>query len=161
MARHRCHGDGRRFAAVAAFIADYFGKDVQYIADVAGGQGMLSRLLAKRFRYECEVIDPRGDVLKGVPSRAEPFLSEMAPYYDLLIGLHPDQALRPLAEAALVRPTLIVPCCNFWVPEKLGQQALLAAIEHFWSAAVVTFDRVSFDFSGPHNIGVATQPPAG
>ncbi len=159
MVRHRCHGDGRRFGEVAAFIADQYGRDVHYIADVAGGQGMLSRLLAKKFRYACEVIDPRGNVLKGVANRAEPFLSEMAPYYDLLIGLHPDQALRPLAEAALLRPTLIVPCCNFWAPEKLGQQELLAALESFWDDAAVTFERVSFDFSGPHNIGVATRPP--
>jgi len=159
MVRHRCHGDARRFDEVAAFIADHYGQGVHYIADVAGGQGLLSRLLAKKFRYECEVIDPRGNVLKGVANRAEPFLSEMAPYYDLLIGLHPDQALRPLAEAALLRPTLIVPCCNFWAPEKLGQQELLAALERFWDDAGVTFERVSFDFSGPHNIGVATRPP--
>ena len=43
MARHRFHGDPKRFDALAAFIYDRWGTDVQYIADVAGGQGMLSR----------------------------------------------------------------------------------------------------------------------
>ena len=34
----------------------------------------------------------------------------MADYYDLLVGLHPDGALRQLGEAALVRPAVIIPC---------------------------------------------------
>ena len=61
---------------------------MQYIADVAGGQGMLSRILRKKDNYDCEVVDPRGYVLKGVPNRAEEFDAETADYYDLVIGLH-------------------------------------------------------------------------
>ena len=53
---------------------------MQYIADVAGGQGMLSRILRKKYNYDCEVVDPRGYVLKGVPNRAEEFDAETADY---------------------------------------------------------------------------------
>ena len=59
MSRHRFHGDPARFDVVAEFVADRF-QDATYVADVAGGQGMLTRILRKRFRFEAEVVDPRG-----------------------------------------------------------------------------------------------------
>ena len=58
---------------LAEFIDESYGKRVTYIADIAGGQGMLARVLTKRFNYECDVIDPRGWALKGVSSRVEEF----------------------------------------------------------------------------------------
>ena len=69
--RHRVHGAPGRFEAVAAFICDRYGPEVRYVADVAGGQGMLSRILRKKYNYDCEVIDPRGYALQGVPSKAQ------------------------------------------------------------------------------------------
>lgn len=68
MARHRFHGDPARFEVVARFIADRF-PDARYVADVAGGQGMLTRMLRKRFGFEAEVIDPRGWALRGNPGQ--------------------------------------------------------------------------------------------
>jgi hypothetical protein len=38
----------------------------------------------------------------------------MADYYDLVVGLHPDQALRSVVESAERVAVLVVPCCNFW-----------------------------------------------
>ena len=67
MTRHRFHGDPARFEVVGRFIADRF-PDARYVADVAGGQGMLTRILRKRFGFEAEVIDPRGWALRGVPA---------------------------------------------------------------------------------------------
>ena len=64
MTRHRFHGDPARFEVVGRFIADRF-PDARYVADVAGGQGMLTRILRKRFGFEAEVIDPRGWALRG------------------------------------------------------------------------------------------------
>jgi hypothetical protein len=159
MSRHRFHGDPTRFAVVAEFVADRFGRDVRYIADVAGGQGMLARLLTKRHGYECEVIDPREWVLRGVRHEVGTFDAGSATYYDLLIGLHCDEALRELAQAALVRPTVVVPCCNFWSEDKLGRDELLEALEGFYTAADVRHERVIFAFSGPKNIGIVTFPP--
>jgi hypothetical protein len=156
--RHRTHGDPRRFEAVAAYVADRYWDRVRYIADVAGGQGLLARLLAKHYNYECEVIDPRGWTLKGVASAAREFDPAMAPYYDLIIGLHPDQALRAVAQAALARPALLVPCCNYWSAEKLGQQELLQAIEAYYRANGLRFERVVLPFKGPHNIALVSDP---
>lgn len=157
--RHRFHGDPDRFEAVAGFIYTCYGKRVTYIADVAGGQGMLARLLNKKYNYVCEVVDPRGWVLKGVGNRAEEFDPSMAAYYDLIVGLHPDEALRVVAQAALVRPAVLIPCCNFWSEEKLGRDALLEAIEEYYREHSVIFERVTFDFKGPKNIGLVSEPP--
>src|SRR4051812_3079115 len=77
VARHRFHGDPDRFDVVADFVAARF-PDARTAADVAGGQGMLARCLSKRHNIECDVIDPRGWVLRGVSSRPEEYVSTMA-----------------------------------------------------------------------------------
>jgi hypothetical protein len=158
---HRVHGSPERFEVLAAFVADRFGRAVRYIADVAGGQGSLTRILRKKYNYECEVVDPRGWVLRGVSNREMEFDPENASFYDLVLGLHPDQATRAVAEAALVRPTIMVPCCNFWDRErKLGAWPLLHSIQDFYKEHGVTYECVTFDFKGPKNIGLVTEPPA-
>ena len=157
--QHRFHGGPKRFEVLAAFIAERFGRSIRYIADVAGGQGMLARLLNKRYNYECEVIDPRGWVLRGVPNRSVEYDASMADFYDLIVGLHADEATRPVAESALVRPTILVPCCNFWSDERLGRDALVEAIEAYYAEHGVRYERVTFDFRGPKNIGIVTEPP--
>jgi hypothetical protein len=156
--RHRFHGDTTRFDIVAEFVSQRYGRSITYIADVAGGQGMLARILNKRYNYQCEVVDPRGWVLKGVPNRQEAFDPAMASYYDLVVGLHPDEAMRAVAEAALVRPTVMIPCCNFWSEEKLGRDALLEAVERYYRQHRVRFERVTFGFKGPKNIGLVSEP---
>jgi hypothetical protein len=55
---------------------------------------MLARRLRKRHNIDCDVVDPRGWVLRGVSSRVEEYRAGMAGYYDVIIGLHPDGALR-------------------------------------------------------------------
>lgn len=156
--QHRLYGAPERFEVLAEFVYDTYGSRVDYIADVAGGQGLLTRILNKKYHYHSEVVDPRGWVLKGVPNRQEEFRPEMAPFYDLVIGLHPDEATRAVAEAALIRPAIIVPCCNFWSEEKLGQAELTAAIEDFFTSRGVRFQRVTFKFKGPKNIGILSEP---
>jgi len=160
MSRHRFHGDPSRFAALAAFVDDRYGKDVHHIADVAGGQGMLCRLLRKKYNYDCEVVDTRGWTLRGVPSRPEEFSPSMADHYDLVIGLHPDEATRAVAGAALIRPAIVVPCCNFWSSERLGAEELLAAIEAYYRQHQVSFERVQLPFKGPKNTAIVSEPTA-
>lgn len=156
MSRHRFHGDPERFEVLAAFIADRF-PDARYVADVAGGQGMLSRVLRKKYGVEAEVIDPRGWALKGVPSRAEYYSAAMADFYDLVVGLHPDEATRAVVESAAVRDVMVVPCCNFWDTEaKLGQRELLDAIAAFHPGPV---ERVELGFRGPKNQALVLRPP--
>ena len=155
--QHRFHGDPARFEVVAEFIYDRYGTSVRYIADVAGGQGMLCRILRKKYNYECEVVDPRGWTLKGVPGRAAELDMELAAYYDLIVGLHPDEATRAVAQAALVRPTILIPCCNFWSEEKLGRDELVEAIEDYYREHGVSFERVVFPFKGPKNVGLVSK----
>lgn len=156
--QHLVHGDPRRFEVVADFIASQYGKTIRSIADVAGGKGILTRLLTKKKNFECELIDPRRTVLKGIEHRPEQFEPEMADYYDLLVGLHPDGALRQLGEAALVRPAVIIPCCNFWDEQRRGQYALLEAIEDFYRENSIRFERIALGFKGPKNIAIVSEP---
>ena len=97
--------------------------------------------------------------MRGVASRAEPFSAESAGYYDLIVGLHPDEATRAVAEAALVRPVLVVPCCNFWSEQRLGRDELLDAIAEYYAQNGVRSQRIVFDFRGPKNIGLVSEPP--
>jgi hypothetical protein len=157
--QHRFHGSPERFDVIAEFINERYGNTVRYIADVAGGQGMLTRILRKKYNYEAEVIDPRGWALKNVPNRVEEFGQSMASYYDLIVGLHPDQATRAVAEAVLIRPAIMVPCCNFWSEEKLGRDELVEAIAAYYRANHVKFERVVFPFKGPTNVGLVSEPP--
>jgi hypothetical protein len=159
MTRHRFHGDPARFDVVARFIADRF-PDARYIADVAGGQGMLTRTLRKRFGFEAEVIDPRGWALKGVPARTEFYTPAMADYYDLIVGLHPDQALRSVVESAAKVAVLVVPCCNFWTRDlRLGRDGLIEQISEFHNSLGGRSERVTLAFSGPVNHGLILRPP--
>ena len=78
----------------------------------------------------------------------------------MIIRHHPDEATRAVAQAALVRPTILVPCCNFWSEEKLGQEELLQAIEAYYREHGVVFERVGFPFKGPKNVGLVSTPPS-
>ena len=156
--QHRFHGDPERFRAVAAFVAARYGRTVRTVADVAGGQGMLARILAKRYGYTVEVVDPRPFVLRGVAHRAVAFDPADAPYYDLIIALHPDQATRAVAVAARARPAVLIPCCNCWAPQRLGQEALLRAIEADYDRHGVAHERVRFAFAGPKHVGLVSRP---
>ena len=159
MTRHRFHGDPARFEVAARFIADRF-PDARYVADVAGGQGMLARILRKRFGFEAEVIDPRGWALTGASARAEVYTPAMADYYDLVVGLHPDQALRSVVESAGKVTVLVVPCCNFWNRRvRLGRDELIEQISEFHYCLGGVSERVTLAFSGPANHGLILRPP--
>jgi hypothetical protein len=147
-----------RFEVVADFVVARF-PEARYVADVAGGQGMLARLLAKRHNLEAEVVDPRGWRLKGVGGREEEYTAAMADYYDLVIGLHPDQALREVVLSAERSPVVVVPCCNFWTRErKLGRSELLAAIGAHHESRGGACDHVELAFRGPHNHALVLTP---
>jgi hypothetical protein len=157
VAAHRFHGDARRFEVVADAVASRF-PAARTAADVAGGQGMLARLLTKRHNIACDVIDPRGWVLRGVAARTEEYRAEMAPFYDVIVGLHPDEALREVVASAAVRPVVVVPCCNFWDGSlRLGRDALVAAIAASHPGAV---EPLTFEFRGPKNVGLVLLPPS-
>lgn len=159
MSRHRFHGDPRRFEVVAEFVSRRF-PDARYAADVAGGQGMLARVLTKRYGVRTEVVDPRGWALRGVAAREEEYSADLADYYDVVVGLHPDEALRPVVESATARPVLVVPCCNFWTrSRRLGRADLLAAISEHHRGLGGPVEPCQLDFRGPANLGLVLLPP--
>jgi hypothetical protein len=82
-----------------------------------------------------------------------------APYYDLIVGLHSDKATRNVVKSSLVRPTILIPCCNFWSERKLGRDELVQSIADFYRANNLKFETVVFPFTGPKNIGLVYQPP--
>ena len=160
-ARYDFHGDPARFPEVAGLISRTYGRGIKYIADVAGGQGMLSKVLRNKFGYDAEVVDPRGWRIKGVPGREEEFDPDQASYYDLIVGVHPDQATRAIAMGALYTRALLVPCCNFWDrSQRLGTMALVASIEEFYRRYQVSCQRVKLNIRGPKNIALLTEPPS-
>jgi hypothetical protein len=138
-------------------VIERFSGGVKYVADVAGGKGLLTRVLSKRGNFICELIDPRKTVVKGIRHRAEEFRAEMANYYDLLVGLHPDDALRELVNAALIRPVVLIPCCNFWDNQRRSHDELLEAIEDFYRDHSVHFERIALDFKGPKNVTIVSE----
>lgn len=122
---------------------------------------MLARILAKQHNVDCDVIDPRGWVLRGVPSRTEEYAASMADYYDVIVGLHPDEALHEVVASARVRPVVVIPCCNFWTRERrLSRNELLDAISADHDTTGGTTERVRFAFRGPKNEGLVLMPPA-
>ena len=71
-------------------------------------------------------------------------------YYDLVIGLHPDEAVREVVESAKVRPVLVVPCCNFWDrTRKLGTKEMVADICKWLEENGIRYETVTFSFKGP------------
>lgn len=153
----KCHGDDSRFEEIAGFIYERYGNKIKYIADVAGGQGLLAKILNKKYNYEAEVIDPREYQLKGVANRQGEYSRDMADYYDLIIGLHPDEATREVVESAHKKPVLVIPCCNFWDrSRKLGSKELVADICAYLDAQNIKYEMIKFNFKGPKNVGILT-----
>lgn len=153
----KCNGSEERFEEIARFVYDRFGNSIKYIADVAGGQGMLSRILSKKYNYDVEVIDPRHYQIVGVKNRECYYKSDMAGYYDLIIGLHPDGAIRDVVESAKTRPVLVVPCCNFWdKTKKLGTKEMIVEISKWLDENKIKYEIITFKFKGPKNIGILT-----
>ena len=154
----RLKGSVDRFEEVAEFIHDRFGNSIKYIADVAGGQGMLSRILNNKYNYESEVIDPRHYQVVGVSNRESEYYCSMAGYYDLIVGLHPDEAVREVVESALTRPVLVIPCCNFWDrTKKLGTKEMIEEISKWLDEHKIKYEIIEFNFKGPKNIGILTS----
>ncbi len=82
----------------------------------------------------------------------------MADYYDLIVGIHPDEALKEVVHSARMRPVIVIPCCNFWTREvKLGRDELMEALEHYYQEHGIGWERITFDFKGPKNIAKDTS----
>ncbi len=101
--------DKRRFELFAQFIVTHFAAPRIY--DVAGGMGRLNAELTRLGR-QVTTFDCRHKRLDVTYSTQE-FNLETPCACDLVVGLHPDGATRPIVEYAAHHrlPFAIVPCC--------------------------------------------------
>jgi hypothetical protein len=152
--------DMRRFQMVADFIATTYGDTIHTIADVAGGEGMLTKILSTQYHYAVHVIDPQRNAIDGVESIHADFQPHMAEKYDLVVGLHPDEATKAIVEAALIRPTLLIPCCNYWDETKILEGVdLVEEIERYYQDHSIQCMRHTLPFAKVKNIALTTRPP--
>lgn len=147
------------YKIIADFVWQRFGKNIKLIADVAGGKGELGIFLAAKYDYMVDVIDPLGKESAFYTLRHRKFDPRMADDYDLIIGFHPDEATRSIAEAALRRPTILIPCCNYWGGDVTSYESLLDSIEKYFNENHVHFEKQVISELGERNTVFITTPP--
>lgn len=108
-------GDNRRFSLFASMIAVQFPADkYRRVADVAGGKGYLQVALQEH-GYTVTTFDRRNRraVRYGPNYQYRYFGPGVRDEFDLLVGLHPDEATDVIiVEAARRRlPFAVCPCC--------------------------------------------------
>lgn len=98
-------GDSKRFDLLAQYISHNFPvSKYKRVADVAGGQGTLQQELRK-LSYEVVTFDKRHKHVKShkIQYKFKYFDSSIKEDFDLLVGMHPDEA----TDVMTVRAVLI------------------------------------------------------
>ncbi len=128
-------GDSKRFALLAEYIArNFHSSKYKHVADIAGGKGQLQQEL-RRLGYEVTTFDKRHKHIKSnkIQYKFKYFSSAIKEEFDLLIGLHPDDATDIIIDEAIKReiPFVVVPCCiKPTVTTFKGQQDYKAWVNH-------------------------------
>lgn len=117
-------GDARRFDLFAKMVATQFPCYLERnIADVAGGKGYLQAALRQiGFRHVKSWDKRRGKAHRQAFYRYGHFHWKLAPDYDLVVAMHPDEATDHVVMYSASRhiPAIICPCCikpdasTFW-----------------------------------------------
>lgn len=118
-------GDSRRFDLFANLIAKQFPDRTLKIADVAGGKGYLAISLKRDQGYKnVEVFDPKRRKIRPrrIKYNKRFFAEDTADGFDLIVGMHPDEATDVIIKTAADNgvPFVVCPCCvkptvsNFW-----------------------------------------------
>ena len=117
-------GDSRRFQVFAQFISKQFPHQDTHIADVAGGKGDLQLALRELGYTNVTTFDKRKKkkITRGVRYQHRWFDTGVKQDFNLLLGMHPDEATDVIVVEAARRsiPFAIVPCCvmpnaiTFW-----------------------------------------------
>lgn len=152
-------GDRRRFDILARWLLDNFPPHrYPRVADVAGGRGYLSLALSE-LGYRATVIDPRktnlgrSDIKRRrgnlFDRQVRPYKAIYADHYDVVVGLHPDEATEELVASAIVRPAVIVPCCNYWRgPEAHGTSSVAEMCRRWWRRHAIAWRETRLQMSG-------------
>lgn len=107
-------GDSKRFRKFAELISYHFPNREQRIADVASGNGSLQQELRQRSFINIISWDKRRRNAKGRPGyRYKLFNWRCDEKYDLVIGMHPDEATDHIIMYAVRNniPFVVCPCC--------------------------------------------------
>ena len=134
-------GDRNRFSAFADLIARNFAADrYRIIADIAGGKGELQCCLRQKGFADVITFDNRNARrrLKNITYQKKLFNRNIEMEFDLLIGLHPDEATDVIISEAAKRkiPFIVCPCCI--KPQAFpyhGQANYLAWVKHLQKLA--------------------------
>lgn len=108
-------GDTRRFDAFGDFVGRNWPDRMLRIADVAGGKGGLHAALYQRGYPNVVTFDKRRN--RANPARSHYrygwFDESVTEPFDLILGMHPDEATDVAMAYALERglPYAVVPCC--------------------------------------------------
>lgn len=109
-------GDPARFERFAEFIARNVTDRRARIADVAAGKGALTFALLRHGFSHVVPFEPeprRGGQVTRLGMRVECFEPSFARDFDVLVGMHPDEATDCILCAAAEHGTLAIvrPCC--------------------------------------------------
>lgn len=105
-------GDRRRFDVFARYIKSNFPGE-QRIADIASGKGYLQVALREQGYSYIVSYDKRKIRCNKIKTVYRLFDDKEKTQFDLLVGLHPDEATDVIITQAAKRkiPFVIVPCC--------------------------------------------------
>ena len=109
-------GDLRRHDLFARFIATQVPDRSARIADVAAGKGYLSfalRHLGYRNVVPFEPAPRKGGQVTRLGMQARNFTPSLAAGFDVLVGMHPDEATDCILDAAATTgaKAIVCPCC--------------------------------------------------
>lgn len=162
-------GDNHRFQVLSDFISRNF-KPCK-VADVAGGTGVLSYHLALK-GFHPSVIDPRkSDLPKEYRSKynrsrisiqrfRQEFIPAFSTNFDLIVGLHPDQATEPICQAVVrfKKSAVIVPCCYYWsgIKRNEANRDMASKIEGFFASHGINYWETTLPMNGK-NIAIVVK----
>ena len=127
-------GDRRRFDLFAQLIERRWPERGLRIADVAGGQGGLRAALHQRGYRQVVTFDKRKGRAHRPGYRYGWFDADARGEFDLLVGMHPDEATDVIIVTAWRRglPFAVVPCCALptLIPYRGAQAGLQPWFRH-------------------------------
>jgi hypothetical protein len=129
-------GDTARHRVFADYIAERWPDRTLRIADVAGGHGSLNAELYRRGYRTVTTFDKRrGRWTDRKHYRYGHFTVPDAAEFDLLVGMHPDEATDVILAASGAHhvPAVVVPCCprpTVWDYTGRGQDEWIAHLRH-------------------------------
>lgn len=135
-------GDSRRFDLFAKVVANNFPPEkFSRVADVAGGAGYLGIALKERGYGKVILFDKRKKHVraKGIDFRYQYFGPSVKDPFDILVGMHPDEATDVIIVEAARRkiPFAVCPCCvKPTAKPYFGQHTYKLWVEHLKRLAI-------------------------